>query len=58
MAGRKTGITPVRNVRVPDGLWHAAQAKAAEEGVTLTEVILAALHRYTSTPAKPSPPPE
>jgi len=56
MAGRKTGITPVRNVRVPDGLWHAAQAKAAEEGVTLTDVILTALHRYVSTPPKPASP--
>lgn len=57
MVGRKTRVTPVRNVRVPDGLWHEAQAKAAEEGITLTAVILTALHRYVSTPAKPSPPP-
>lgn len=52
MARPKTGTTPVRNVRVPDGLWHAAQEKAAAEGKTLTEVILSALHRYVSTPAK------
>jgi predicted HicB family RNase H-like nuclease len=54
MARPKTGTTPVRNVRVPDGLWHAAQEKAAAEGKTLTEVILSALHRYVSAPAKPS----
>jgi hypothetical protein len=52
MARPKTGTTPVRNVRVPDGLWHAAQEKAAAEGRTLTEVILSALHRYVSAPAK------
>ncbi len=53
MARPKSGVTPVRNVRVPDGLWRAAQAKAAEEQTTLTDVILTALHRYVSTPPKP-----
>lgn len=53
MAGRKTVTTPVRNVRVAEGLWRAAQAKAAAEGRTLTDVIVTALHRYVSTPAKP-----
>lgn len=48
-----TGKTKLRNVRVPDGLWDAAKVKAAEEGTTLTDVILTALHRYVSTPAKP-----
>lgn len=43
-----TGKTPVRNVRVPDGLWNAAKAKAAEEGRTITDVIVSALHRYVS----------
>lgn len=44
-----TGKTPVRNVRVPDGLWNAAKAKAAEEGRTITDVIVSALHRYVSS---------
>ena len=41
-----TGKTPVRGIRVPDPLWHRAQARAAERGETLTEVVLRALHRY------------
>lgn len=49
-----TGVTKLRNIRVPDGLWNAAKEKAATENRTLTDVILAALHRYVSTPAKPS----
>lgn len=46
-----TGKTPVRNVRVPDGLWKAAQERAAAEGRTITDVIVSALHRYVSAPA-------
>lgn len=42
----KTGVTPVRNVRVPDELWHAAQAAAEERKETLTAVIQRALQRY------------
>jgi predicted HicB family RNase H-like nuclease len=38
--------TPPRAVRVPDGLWHAAQAKAEERGESLSEVIRQALERY------------
>lgn len=50
MVGRPaTGKTPVRNVRVPDGLWAAAKAKAQAEGRTITDVIVAALHRYVSS---------
>lgn len=47
-----TGKTPVRNLRVPDRIWHAAQAKARAEGRTLTEVITAYLRRYISTPPR------
>ncbi len=47
-----TGKTPVRNLRVPDDLWRAAQEKAKAEGRTLTEVIIAYLRRYVSTPSK------
>jgi hypothetical protein len=42
--------TPARSVRVPDALWRAAQARAAENGETVTDVLLRALARY----AKPS----
>jgi hypothetical protein len=38
--------TPNRVVRVPDDLWHAAQAKAVERGDVLAEVIRKALERY------------
>ncbi|MFM9813557.1 hypothetical protein ACKI16_34250 [Streptomyces scabiei] len=47
-----TGKTPVRNVRVPDGLWKAAQERAAAEGRTITDVIVSALHRYVSAPPR------
>lgn len=38
--------TPNRVVRVPDDLWHAAQAKAAERGEKVSEVIRKSLARY------------
>lgn len=41
-----TPHTPRRSVRVPDDVWHAAQAKADERGDNLSEVIRAALARY------------
>ena len=47
-----TGRTPVRNLRVPGDIWHAAQQKAQAEGRTLTEVIVAYLRRYISTPPR------
>lgn len=53
MARPKTGVTPKRNVRVPDPLWKAATEKAKEEGRTITDVIVTALHRYVASPAKP-----
>lgn len=43
-----TGQTPSRNVRIPDHVWDAAKAIAAERGETLTAVIEAALRRYIS----------
>lgn len=39
--------TPLRNIRVPDALWAAAQAKAADRGETVSDVIRRALERYT-----------
>lgn len=38
--------TPLRSVRIPDELWHAAQAAAKENGEVLSDVIRAALERY------------
>lgn len=51
-----TGKTPVRNVRVPDDIWHAAQEKAEDEGRTLTEVIVTYLRRYISAPSRGAKP--
>ena len=45
-----TGKTPVRNLRVPSDIWRAAQEKAGREGRTLTDVLVAYLKRYISTP--------
>ncbi len=38
--------TPTRTIRVSDELWTAVQAKAAEEGVTVTSVVIEALEKY------------
>lgn len=38
--------TPKHGVRIPDELWDAAVRKAADEGATVTEVILDALKRF------------
>ena len=38
--------TPTRTIRVSDELWAAVQAKAAEEGVTVTSVVIEALEKY------------
>lgn len=44
--------TPVRGIRVDDDLWRAAQAKAAAEGRTMTDVLVAYLKRYVATPPR------
>lgn len=38
--------TPPRSIRIPDDLWNAAKAKAAERGETVTDVVVRALERY------------
>lgn len=38
--------TPMRSVRIPDDIWEAAKAKAAERGDSMTDVIRQALERY------------
>lgn len=47
-----TGKTPLRNIRVPSDLWSAALAKARAENRTLTDVLVAYLRRYVSTPPR------
>lgn len=38
--------TPTRTVRVPDELWEAVKAKAAEDKRTVTDVIIEGLKGY------------
>ncbi len=38
--------TPARNVRIDDGLWDAAKAKAATEGRALSDVVRELLRRW------------
>lgn len=38
--------TPTRAVRVEDGLWRAAQTKAAERGESVSDVVRRALLAY------------
>jgi predicted transcriptional regulator len=40
--------TPIRNVRVPDDLWEAAQEAAEAKGTTVSAVIVAALRRFVA----------
>lgn len=47
-----TGKTPNRNLRVANEVWLPALAKARAEGRPLTEVIVAYLRRYISTPPR------
>lgn len=47
-----TGKTPVTNFRIPLPIVQAAKEKAAAEGRTLTDVIVAYLKRYGSTPPR------
>jgi hypothetical protein len=41
----RPGVKP-RSVKVHDDLWRAAQAKAADRGETVSDVIRRALIRY------------
>ena len=49
-AGMKSTHTPPRSIRIPDPLWEAAKAKAAERGETVTDVVVRALERYVKRP--------
>lgn len=41
-----TMATPIRNVRVPDDVWHAAAVRAADDGTTVSAIIVGALRDY------------
>lgn len=41
--------TPTRTIRVSDALWSAAQAQAAEQGITVTSVLIEALEKFVAT---------
>ena len=42
--------TPLRSFRIPDELYEAAQAKAAEKGESVSDVVRRALERYVKRP--------
>lgn len=46
MPNQPRADNPTRAIRVSDGLWHAAQEKAAERGETVSDVVRRALERY------------
>ena len=46
MPNQPRADNPARAIRVPDALWHAALAKAAERGETVSAIVRAALERY------------
>jgi uncharacterized protein GlcG (DUF336 family) len=39
-------MTPLRSIRVATDIWQAAQAKAKEQGTTVSAVIVEALRSY------------
>lgn len=42
--------TPLKSFRIPEALYLAAQAKAAERGESVSEVVRRALERYVKRP--------
>jgi len=42
----RTGVTPIRHVRVPERIWSEVARIAREDGRTMTGVVLEALDRY------------
>lgn len=43
MGDTVSNLTPTRTIRVSDELWNAAKEKAAELGVTVTDIVIEAL---------------
>lgn len=48
--------TPARTVRIDDATWSALQAQATRDGVTVSEIVRAALAAYVQDPAAPYDP--
>ena len=48
MPNQPRDTNPARAVRVEDDLWQAAQAKAAANGESVSDVIRRALRRYVA----------
>lgn len=42
--------TPLKSFRIPEDLYRAAQAKAAERNESLSQVVRRALERYVKRP--------
>lgn len=42
--------TPLRSFRIPDEVYKAAQAKAADKGESVSDVVRRALERYIRRP--------
>lgn len=49
---RAQGNTPIRNFRVADEIWLPALANAVAEDRSLTDVIVAGLREYISSPPR------
>jgi plasmid stability protein len=50
MPGVRAKGVSVRNIGVPDALWHAAKEKASDEGRSLSAVIREFLTQYVTSP--------
>ncbi len=46
MSNQPRPDNPARNVRIEDGLWSAAKAKARRDGTTVSVIIRDALAEY------------
>lgn len=47
-------VTPNRNHRVSDTVYNAAASQADEDGITVTDVVVACLAAYGGTDARPA----
>lgn len=41
--------TPLRNIRIPDELWEAAQRQAEREGISVSEAVRRCLEVWVSS---------
>lgn len=42
----KTGVTPIRHIRIEDDLWSKVKDAAAEDGTSYTEIVKQALDEH------------